>query len=338
MRILLVDSISSPINQSNVQGLINAYRHVGAVETYDYRKITKKIGKAAMNARLIQVAAEYNPALIHLEKCEQLLGNTVKQIRQITSAKIVHVFPDYRSSLPTYVANICPHVDWSLYPHAEVQWARQCLKARATRLGFWTRGVDPEVFKPHRTPNTRNSYPLLMMANRAGDPAPGTGQGARGKFLKHLADAGLQIHLFGTGNAKFARKDTGIHAHKHVDLKQFASTIAEADISLAYNAGHISMYCSWRRIFNTLACEGFLLIRYFPGLETVFENRKHLVWFKTPEEAVDLIDQYIYDREARAEIARQGRAEVVARHTWDIRIERMLNLAFKNLDSPKFAR
>ena len=51
------------------------------------------------------------------------------------------------------------------------------------------------------------------------------------------------------------------------------------------------MYCSWRRIFNTLACQGFLLIRYFKGLETVFKNKHHLVWFKTLEEAIDLIDE-----------------------------------------------
>jgi len=296
-----------------------------------------------MNEQLIRVAAEFNPALIHLEKCEQILGNTVKQLGNNTSARIVHVFPDYRPSIPTYVANICPYVDWSLYPHESVKWARQCYDAGAKQLGFWTRGVDPEIFKPALTkefPKSQKQYDLVMLANRAGNPALDTGQGERGKFLQYLVGAGLQIDLFGTGNQKFARRyeNKDIVAHSHVDLEEFSKVVSVSKISLSYNSARIPMYCSWRRIFNTLACGGFLLIRYFSGLERVFKNGVHLRWFDTFEEAVTLARYYLEHSEERNRIATQGRQEVLEYHTWDLRIERMLNLAFKNLDEPKFAR
>lgn len=335
MRILLVDSISSPINQSNVRGLIGAYQSVGAVRTFDYRAINKKLGKAAMNQALISSAANFNPALIHLEKCEQLLGNTVKQLRQVTSAKIVHVFPDYRPNIPKYVKDICPYVDWSLYPHAGTHWAKQCREAGAKRLGFWTRGVDPRVFQLYQA---EKKYSLTMLANRAGNPATGTGQGDRGKFLQYLNKAGLGVHLFGTGNVKYARSREGIQAHNHVDLEEYSKVVAATKVGLAYNIENVPMYCSWRRIFNTLACKGFLLIRYFTGLEKVFKNKEHLVWFRSLEEAAALAKFYIINPELRDAIATRGQEEVLQYHTWDIRVERMINLAFKNLDSPKFAR
>ncbi len=96
------------------------------------------------------------------------------------------------------------------------------------------------------------------------------------------------------------------------------------------------MYCSWRRLFNTMASGCFVLVHYFPGLESVFENRHHLAWFKDTDEAKRLIKYYLAHDEEREVVACQGRKEVVARHTWDTRVERMLNLAFKGLDAPEF--
>jgi spore maturation protein CgeB len=87
------------------------------------------------------------------------------------------------------------------------------------------------------------------------------------------------------------------------------------------------MYCSWRRIFNTMACGCLLLTRHFPGLKTVFNNNEHLVWFKSDEEGIELAHHYLKDDRARERIAGAGREEVLARHTWDHRIQDMLDMA-----------
>ena len=68
----------------------------------------------------------------------------------------------------------------------------------------------------------------------------------------------------------------------------------------------------------------FFATRYFPGLETLFENGKHLVWFDTHDEAISLIKHYLADDAAREKIALAGRQQVLSAHTWDNRIAQMI--------------
>jgi len=54
--------MSSPVNQSNVQGLSRAYLRVAELHTFDYRAASSRVGQPLMNAALArfadQVAAE----------------------------------------------------------------------------------------------------------------------------------------------------------------------------------------------------------------------------------------------------------------------------------------
>lgn len=333
MKILQVDGFCHRHTQSNVRGLSEAYRRVAELHTFDYRKVDWEKGRSAMNEQLIQFVAEVKPDLIHLQKCEWLAKESFEKIRKLTTAKIIHVFPDYRPQIPSCVVGACPHVDWSLRPHRDPGWAKQCQEAGCHNVGFWWPGTDPEIFKPHPL---EKKYDLVMMAHRAGDPIPDTGQGKRDKFLLDLVGDGLQAHLFGDLNEGFAAQHEGLFAHEMVDLGEFARAVSAAKIALAFNTDRVLMYCSWRRLFNTMAAGCFIAVHYFPGLESVFKNGQHLVWFKTSSEAIGLIRYYLVHTEAREAIAGQGREEVIAKHAWDIRVKRMLRLAFEGLDEPIF--
>jgi spore maturation protein CgeB len=61
------------------------------------------------------------------------------------------------------------------------------------------------------------------------------------------------------------------------------------------------------RTYLTLASGGFHLTHYVPGLETMFQNHRHLVWFRDDGECLDLLDHYLRREDARQEIARAGR-------------------------------
>lgn len=62
------------------------------------------------------------------------------------------------------------------------------------------------------------------------------------------------------------------------------------------------------RTFLTLAGGGFHLTHYVPGLESLFENRRHLVWFHSDDECLDLIRYYLHHPRERRAIARAGQA------------------------------
>lgn len=78
------------------------------------------------------------------------------------------------------------------------------------------------------------------------------------------------------------------------------------------------------RLYNILSSEGFCLAAWFPGLEKLFRNHKHLVWFKTIGEAIELAKHYLDRPEERNRIRREGNQEYLAKHTAGHRVDRMI--------------
>jgi spore maturation protein CgeB len=63
-----------------------------------------------------------------------------------------------------------------------------------------------------------------------------------------------------------------------------------------------------------LASGGFHLTGYVPGLETMFDNDRNLVWFRSDEECIDLIAYYLDRPAERARIAAEGQRHVRERY------------------------
>jgi len=82
---------------------------------------------------------------------------------------------------------------------------------------------------------------------------------------------------------------------------------------------------SSNRLYNILSSEGFALVNWFSGIEAFFENRKHLVWFNSPEEARELTRFYLSHPDERDEIRRAGHQLYLEKHTAASRIDSMLS-------------
>ncbi len=80
------------------------------------------------------------------------------------------------------------------------------------------------------------------------------------------------------------------------------------------------------RTFEALATGSFLLTEWVPTLEELFENKKHLVWYKTMDEAVELAKYYLENEIEREMIATAGMQEVLANHTYEKRFEKILSI------------
>lgn len=86
----------------------------------------------------------------------------------------------------------------------------------------------------------------------------------------------------------------------------------QSRIVLAYDAAQLPGFTSLRA-WNALLSGAFVLIRRFPGIETYFENHRHLVWFDDEDEASALVRRYLADDRGRARIARTGHQLIQAR-------------------------
>jgi spore maturation protein CgeB len=77
------------------------------------------------------------------------------------------------------------------------------------------------------------------------------------------------------------------------------------------------------RLYNILAAGGFALVRYFPGLEDLFEEGRHLAGFEASEEALEVMDDYDADPEEYERIRWAGWRRAQALHTVPFRIANM---------------
>ncbi|MGB9609294.1 MAG: glycosyltransferase family protein, partial [Minisyncoccia bacterium] len=102
-----------------------------------------------------------------------------------------------------------------------------------------------------------------------------------------------------------------------------------------YQKCKIIIGSSWRndvylyssdRIFNVLGAGSFYLCSYFPGIEKLFKNHYHLVWFKTISEGHKLASYYLNHETEREKIAYNGYKLVKEKHTYLKRIENIFKI------------
>ncbi|VAX24832.1 hypothetical protein MNBD_NITROSPINAE04-2504 [hydrothermal vent metagenome] len=84
------------------------------------------------------------------------------------------------------------------------------------------------------------------------------------------------------------------------------------------------------RIFDVLACKGFLLAEYREAYNDCFEIGKDLICFKTAQEAADLARYYLGRPEERIAIAKSGYEKTVERHSLKGRWERIIDTLEKS--------
>jgi len=98
-------------------------------------------------------------------------------------------------------------------------------------------------------------------------------------------------------------------AFKH-DFNEWNS---RAKIGLCLVPDHhavLEMYYPYRLV-NTMATQTFALATYTPRLEEVFTRKKHLDWYTSYGELVELIHYWLAHDEEREQVARQGREFVL---------------------------
>lgn len=78
------------------------------------------------------------------------------------------------------------------------------------------------------------------------------------------------------------------------------------------------------RCFEVMGAGGFLLTDYVPYIDELFEDGKHLVLYRSHEEAVDKAKYYLKHDSEREKIAQAGFEEVMAKHTIDHRVANLL--------------
>ena len=152
------------------------------------------------------------------------------------------------------------------------------------------------------------------------------GPGPRGRRARFLAEVSrhFDTEVFGRGWEPFAAGCPRLQLRGVVGNRGFARVCASSKIVLGLNSiGCDRLYFS-NRTWLTLACRGFLVTEYVPGLEEVFDNGEHLVWYRDLDDALEQIQSYLgRDRECRR-VAAAGHQFALGNHQYFHRVAKIL--------------
>ncbi len=158
----------------------------------------------------------------------------------------------------------------------------------------------------------------------------GAGYYNRRKFFTGLID--FDFKIWGS------EWDVGYPLSKHI--QRGGERIGTEDIVKIFNATkiNINLHSSTcheginpngdfvnPRTFEIAACEGFQLVDYRLELPELFSIGKEIVCFESIGDLRDKINYYLNNPDERQEIALRGRERVEKEHTYELRMEEMLN-------------
>lgn len=107
--------------------------------------------------------------------------------------------------------------------------------------------------------------------------------------------------------------------------RHYARICNAAEIMLGCDASFDMDYNTSNRTWITLGCGGFLLTNYQRGLEEMFVKGKHLEWYQSVEECLEMIDFYLQHPDQRRKIAAAGYEHVHANRTYDIVMDEIIS-------------
>ncbi|MBW2066505.1 MAG: glycosyltransferase [Deltaproteobacteria bacterium] len=169
--------------------------------------------------------------------------------------------------------------------------------------------TDPEVFRPIQGPKR---YDVLFVGNNNSTSRSALLGKIHDLFKLTVAGRGWEASPFNVLPESYGEDFSRIVGQARISL----GLIDDAWIGL--------VACFSNRLVNTLACGAFFLQRYTPGLETMFENHEHLVWYDSQDELISLIHLYLDLPLERARIGARGREIVLSKFTYDLAVKKIL--------------
>jgi spore maturation protein CgeB len=176
-------------------------------------------------------------------------------------------------------------------------------------------GMDPKLDRPARWIPRRYQCEVAFIGN--------ANSAHRETVLRAIArDCDLQIRGPGWD------KSSGLPvAGGPVYGRAYARAVGGAAVSLGASslAAQVSQFASAsNRMWKVMGCGGFYLGEWVEGIETLAQGGVHCNWYRTPEEAVDLVRHYLDHPEERKRIAKAGRKYALEHHTYAHRVRWLL--------------
>ncbi len=144
--------------------------------------------------------------------------------------------------------------------------------------------------------------------------------------------SGLDLAIWGPGwdsldlNSPLRRCMRGAHTAPEEWLKIYSASKIVLATHYHDPEGKFPVYQASPRVFEALACGAFVICDRQRDVFSLFKEGEHLAAFQDSGDFGDKVKYYLDHPDERAAIARRGRTECLARHTYVQRMESLLSL------------
>lgn len=293
-------------------GLLSGFQDLGHNTTFlhgKYRLFDKPARE--QEALLEEAVVEFKP---QVAISEGVSGVDIKIAAKVFQKYgVFHIYwaiedPPHFNSLSLPRARLC---DFTFTTAVECVPKYTAEGVKADLLLF---GCNPQYHKQVR-PDPKFSHDIVLVASNYDcryDEA--------GFLVRSLVDRNYDIKVWGLWWDDPRRRINLLdHPEKYGGLlayEMLPTVYSSAKIVLGLHCDDTSKTQTSMRTFEVLGCGAFYLTQYTPAHEALFKFGKHLVWAKSPEETVSLVDYYLHNDEERNRIARRGQEKVYREHTY----------------------
>ncbi len=271
-----------------------------------------------LNRRLMALALRENPDLCVVLGGHRILPETVERLKgrgfrtALWTIDAPLDFSPVKAAAPFYAHVFCGGTE-----------ARELLETAGIPATHWLPfACDPEI---HHSEDLNAQERKEWTSDLA---LVGSFYPNRARMLEAVSDFDLKI--WGPGWKKLPPENPlGKKARERMlkpeEWRKIFSGV-KINIVIHYQDGRTPCYQASPRIYEVLACQGFLLVDDQKDVKQLFDDGKHLVIFNNAKDLIEKIVHYLHHPEQRQKIAQQGHEEVIRKHTYLHRIREMLSV------------
>jgi spore maturation protein CgeB len=277
--------------------------------------------KAAIEQKFLKACEDIKPDWVFLlMDAPMISGNVVASAKKlIPNAVFTNWTGDVRPGLKPGVEEIGKVVDITLIVgtgQIEMYEQHGLNKVEYLQTGYNVQQFSRLSEDERKKLRNKLKHDIVFCANNAG-PYPGAP--LRKEVVSKLSKTfGNRFAVYGGGWNNFKVSARGRIPYNDQQRVYNGSKI----VISVNNFNNVDMYFSARQL-NGMAAGTLTLSCYIPGLETIFENKKDLVWFKTADECIELAKYYLEHEDEALQIGINGNKEVAKNHTKFARIKEM---------------
>jgi spore maturation protein CgeB len=268
-----------------------------------------------INNKLISLASRCKPDLCLVAGGHRIFPDTIKKIKERGTRTVLWTIDPPNNFQP--IINAAPDYDFIFCGGTEAQ--ELLAKAGIENTRWLPFACDPEFHRPVEvTFEEKKIY--------GSDVAfVGSFYPNRAEIFEKISD--FELKIWGPSWDKLPPRSPLRKLAKDIKLKpeEWIKIFSSSKINIAihYQDNKLPCYQASPKVYETLACKGFLLADNQKDVKSLFEEGRHLAIFKDIEDLREKIRHYLDHPGEREKIANQGYQEVIQKHAYLHRLKEM---------------